>query len=207
MIVTEIKKIGKGKKYYLYVDEKLVGIFADIILAESGLKTGCEISEEFLKDLKERNGSVLAFDMAISYISKIAKSEKGIKRYLKQKGIDAESIDSAILKLKEYGYINDRAYAENFALTHFNKSGKSVLKLKLKNEGISSEIISEVLDGYSDDEELEKCKTIYFKYTKNLEKTPKNKQKTLNYLFSKGFSFDICKKVVNAFWENEDDWV
>ncbi len=203
MIITEIKKIGKGRKYYLYVDEQKQGVFADIVLAESGLKTGQEVSEQELAMLKEENGKILAFDTAIAYLSKIAKSERGIKRYLKEKGFDNASISHAVKKLNEYGYINDKAFAENFLAYNKGKYGKAVIKLKLKAEGVDSDIIDEVVESLSVDDEYEKCEKLYFKYIRNKEKNKNNKQKTIAYLYSKGYDIDLCKKIVNLHWEEE----
>ena len=55
MIITQIKKIGRGDRYYLILDEyKKFTIEADI-LARHKLKTNDEIDEELLNEILLEN--------------------------------------------------------------------------------------------------------------------------------------------------------
>ena len=107
MQITEIKKIGKGDRYSIFIDDIFNGTLETEILVKEKLKTGDEISEERLKQIKLDNGKLAAFSRAISYIEKGLHTEKQLRAYLKEKGFLPESIDEAIEKLLEYGYIDD----------------------------------------------------------------------------------------------------
>ena len=132
MIITQIKKIGRGDRYYLILDEyKKFTIEADI-LARHKLKTNDEIDEELLNEILLENGEFAAFDRALTYLEKNFKTEKGIREYLKQKGFLQESIDNAVMKLKEYNYIDDSIYAENYIRTYASKKEKNFLHLNLR---------------------------------------------------------------------------
>ena len=53
MQITEIKKSKQPMKYHLYVDDVFFGVFLDEMLAKFNLKTGQEVDEELLYNIKE----------------------------------------------------------------------------------------------------------------------------------------------------------
>lgn len=209
MVITEIKKTKNSTRYHLYVDDKFFGVFLDEILARCGLKTGQDIDESELKEIKKENDEKLAFLMAISYLEKYNVSEKGLKDYLKKKGMDKDAIMHACEKLQEYGYIND----ENFAKAYFeslkDNKGKRAIANKLKEKGISQEIIDELMQGVDEESEEERAYALAVKFAKNRENNLKNKQKCLAHLIYKGYDYSVAQKVTNKVFtkENEDDWI
>ena len=209
MVITEIKKTKNSTRYHLYVDDKFFGVFLDEILARYGLKTGQDIDESELKEIKKENDEKLAFLMAISYLEKYNVSEKGLKDYLKKKGMDKDAIMHACEKLQEYGYIND----ENFAKAYFeslkDNKGKRAIANKLKEKGISQEIIDELMQGVDEESEEERAYALTVKFAKNRENNLKNKQKCLAHLIYKGYDYSVAQKVTNKVFtkENEDDWI
>lgn len=206
MIVTEIKKIGSGKRYKVFIDNENIGVFQDEILAKYQLKTGQEIDEEFLKDLKNSNSKVSSFDDAVSYLEKFSKTKRGIIDYLKKKGYDKDTIEKTCEKLDEYGFINDRLYAENYIKTFITKKSKKAIKFDLKNKGVNEHIIDKLLSEIDEDEEKKTVLMLAKKYTKNKEIDQKIKQKCKNYLFSKGFSYDLCNYAVESLGGEDEDW-
>lgn len=197
MIITEIKKIGRGDRYYLILDElRKYTIEADI-LAKHKLKTNDEIDEESLNKILLENGEFSAFDRALSYLEKNIKTEKGIRKYLKQKGFLEESIDNAVQKLKEYGYIDDGVYAENYIRTYARKKGRKLLAFELATKGVDKQIIDEKLEELLDQEDEQKsCNEILTKYLKGKNIDQKTRQKAYAHLVSKGFSSNIISNAL-----------
>ena len=207
MTITEIKKTKNATRYHLYVDDKFFGIFLDEILAKFQLKTGQEIEKEELDEIKKENDEHLAFLMAISYLEKYNVSKKGVKDYLKKKGMEKNAIDIAVQKLESYGYVDDRSFAKNYFESLKENKGKRVIERKLKEKGISQEIIDELMENVDDEDEEERADVLARKFAKNREKTLKNKQKCLAHLIYKGYSYSVAQKVVNKIYtEDENDW-
>ncbi len=192
MIITEIKKIGRGDRYYLILDEyRKYTIEADI-LAKHKLKTNDEIDEVGLNKILLENGEFSAFDRALTYLERNIKTEKGIREYLKQKGFLEESVDNAVQKLKEYGYIDDGVFAENYIRTYAHKKGRKLLAFELSMKGVDKQIINEKLEDLLDKEDEQiNCNEILKKYLKGKSIDQKTKQKAYAHLISKGFSSDI----------------
>lgn len=205
MTITEIKKTKNAMRYYLYVDDKFFGIFLDEILAKYALKTGQEIEKEDLEEIKKENDGKLAFLLAISYLEKYNVSKKGIVDYLKKKGLDKNAIDEAVVKLENYGYIDDKVFAKNYFESLKNSKGKRVIVQKLKEKGISGEIISLLVENIDDEAEEERALALAKKFVKNRENNLKNKQKCLAHLVYKGYDYSVAQRVANKVFENIDE--
>lgn len=209
MQITEIKKIGRGDRYSIFIDSVFDGTLEAEILVKHKLKTGDEIDEEQWRQIKLENGKLSAFSRAVGYIEKSLKTQKQLQTYLKEKGFLQESIDDAVQKLKEYGYIDDKVYAENYIKTYKDKKGKIKLKFDLLSKGVAADVIEEALQEFVDeDEQYAVCEKLLKKYVKNKPQDVKLKSKAYAHLFSKGFSGDIISRAIGkVFSEVEDeDW-
>ena len=89
-----------------------------------------------------------------------------------------------------------------------NKFGKKQLELKLTAvKGVDRKLVSEILDEQlSDDEELLKATAFSKKYIsqKKLDSSKESKAKLANWLYSKGFEWDIINRAITA---ADDDFI
>ncbi len=209
MTITKIKRIANTNRFHIYVDDKWNGIFLDEILAVYGLKTGQELDDEEFAKIKSENDRKVAFDMATSYIEKYVVSEKGIKDYLKKKGFDFKVINATVDKLKDYGLVNDESFAKNYFETLSATKGKRAIASKLKQKGVSAEIVANLLENINEDDEIEKATALAEKFVKNRQIDAKIKQKCLAHLIYKGYDYDVAQKATKIALENKgenDDW-
>ena len=195
--ITEIKKVGKGDRYKLYLDGEFFGVFEAEILAKHCLKSGESYEEDFFETLSLENGDYACFNRGLNALEKSMKSEKMLKTYLKERGYPKVCIEKATEKLKEYGYIDDEAFCENYIVSYPSKSRRK-LKYDLLSKGIKEGVIDEKLDMLTTDEEEEtKCLASAQKYMRGKVCDLKTKQKFYNHLASKGFTFDTIARA----WE------
>lgn len=198
MQITELKKIGKGLRYSLKVDDKFEGVFESEILAKYNLKTGQEIDQDFLDSLKNENGNFACFDRALNLLEHGAKTQKQVYDYLKGKGYPQDCITKAMQKLEDYGYLDDQAYANEYVKLYGQKDGEKKIRFALKSKGVNDEQISNAIENFLDnDVQIQTCYNLATKKTKNMELDAKNKQKLFAYLAGRGFSFDIIKSAIN----------
>lgn len=201
--ITEIKKIGKGLRYNLYLDDQFFGVYEAEILARHCLKTGQSFDDQFFEDLKLENGDYACFNRGLSVLEKGMKSEKMLKDYLREKGYPKTCIDKACEKLKEYGYINDENFCESYINSYRTSKSKKKLKYDLMTKGIKENIIVEKLEELLDDEEeRENLLNLAQKYMKNKEFDLKNKQKFYNHFAGKGYGYGL---ILNVWEEIEND--
>lgn len=210
MIITQIKRIGNSTKFNLYVDENWAGVFADEILARYHLKTDQEIDEEAFAEIKKENDEKVAFDMAVGYLEKYVVSEKGIRDYLKKKNVGKDIIEKAVAKLQEYGYVNDESFAKNYFESMRNSKGKRVIANKLKEKGVSAEIVEQLLEDVEEEDELEKATALAEKFVKNRENSAKTNQKCIAHLIYKGYDYSVAQQATQIALSNKgevDDWI
>ncbi len=196
--ITEIKKIGKGQRYYLYLDDQFFGVYEAEILARHSLKSGQSFEEEFFEELKLENGDYACFNRGLSLLEKSMKSEKMLKDYLKEKGYPRSCIEKATKKLKSYGYIDDGTFCETYISTYLACKSKKKLKYDLLSKGIKEDIIEEKLSQlFDEEEEKEKLFRLAKRYMSGKEFELKTKQKFYNHFVSKGYDYGLVLNV----WE------
>lgn len=196
--ITEIKKIGKGQRYYLYLDDQFFGVYEAEILARHCLKTGQSFDDEFFEELKLENGDYACFNRGLSLLEKGMKSEKMLKDYLKEKGYPRSCIEKASEKLKSYGYIDDSAFCESYISTYLTSKSKKKLKYDLLSKGIKEDIIEEKLAQlFDEEEEKENLLRLAEKYMSGKEFDLKTKQKFYNHFAGKGYDYNLVLNI----WE------
>ncbi len=197
MIITELKKIGKGQRFSLFLDGEFMCSLEAEIIVKNHLSKGIEINIVELERIKKENGELTCFEKSLSLIERSLKSEKMLRQALFQKGYFKETIDKAVNKLKEYGYINDENFCESYIRTYQRNKGKRKLAFELTQKGINQSIIENKLDELlCEENEDENCFNLLCKFLKNKEENQKNKQKAYNHLLNKGYSYGTIK---NAF--------
>lgn len=105
------------------------------------LKAGQSIDEKRLGEIQSESEKNVALDKALTYISATQKTEKDVRAYLRKKGYLPLVEDYAIEKMRSYGFIDDAAYAKNYAVAALKKKGKKLAAYELRAKGIDEESI------------------------------------------------------------------
>jgi regulatory protein len=197
----------------MYIDEEFFcGISLDGI-AKFNIYLGKELEESDLEEILFEELKNRFFQRAINYISRAIKTEVQLKRYLKElsfkkKGkwftdISKESLEEIINdtaeRLKEYNYLNDEVFAEEFLQSRMKNRprGKSVLLSELISKGVNAELAKEKVEELVEDE-YAILKRIYEKKYGD-ENMSIQDSKKIDFLRRKGFSWDL----INEFLNNE----
>ena len=202
--ITELKTQAKNaKRVSVYLDgQYYCGLDLQTVV-KNRLKVGLSLEESELIDIQRESEFSACYNSALNLISKSVKTEKEVSDKLIKKGYLKEIVEEVIEKVKSYGFIDDKNYAERYVSTYKNVKGKRLIALELKKKGVSEKDYKEILD--ETDSQQETAYNIAVKYLKNKAIDEKTIRKCYNYLLSKGFSYDECtyatKKATNF---NED---
>lgn len=203
--ITSITRQAKNKnRVSVFVDGGYYGSLDEKTFVETGLKAGDELCEEKWKVFLEQGESQSAFSKGISYISKLMRSEKQVRDYLIKKGFEEPAVEYAVQKMKEYNYIDDKAYAKMILShqTNVKKAGAMAAKAALRKNGIPDGVIEDTLEMYDGDAEFENAKRQYEKLEKkyqNVDDKLKRRQKIFQAMARRGFGWDIIKKAACFF--------
>ncbi len=201
-IITQIKEQKKKNRINVYLDNKFgFGIDIDnFVILE--LKIGQDLKEEEIEEIVKKAEFQKTFDKLTRFTMVRPKSEKEVRDYLSRKKVPEVIWKDLFSKLKNYGLLDDEKFANWWVEVRqeFSPKSQRVLNYELIKKGIKKEIIEKILSETIIDENkiaknlLEKRKN----HWKNIDKN-KRKQKMLEYLFRKGFDFEIAKNVVKGY--------
>ena len=150
--------------------------------------------EKFLADI----GSRSAFISALSILSYGDNSRRTLQTKLVMKGHKKEYVACALDKLEEYGYVNDRRYAENLArrlleTKHMSKAG---IKRELAAKGVERSLADEIASSLEADPVEEISALLETKYRRYLA-DEKGLKKTVSALKRLGYGWSDIKSALD----------
>lgn len=169
------------------------------------LKVGQIIAQETLSSMQLESEKNSAFDKALTHITATRKTEKQVREFLSGKGYLPAVCDYVVEKMREYNFLNDSEYAEAYVEFAGSKKGSRLIKMELKNKGVSEEEIENALENLDEETEKAAAKKILDKYMKNKEISRENLQKAFRYLMGKGFDTDVIKEALAGLGEYEEE--
>lgn len=143
------------------------------------------------------------YNKALEFLSYRPRSEKEVRDKLKTKQVETQVIEKIIAKLKEKKFLNDEEFAKGWieSRLRFKPRSARLIKLELKQKGISQEIIESRIKNQElgIESDLEQAKKLIEKRIGRVKDLPKQEiyQKLGRFLASKGFGWDTIKKAID----------
>ena len=201
MIITDIVDIDK-KRSKIYVDNELLCALYKGELIRMHIKVDNELSEETLTEIY----SILykrARERSFCILKNRDYTEYEMRSKLRRGYYPEEIIDRVINRLKEYGYIDDERFTDNYIEAYINRESKRLIKMKLFSKGISEELIKNKLSLYN----MDSSKILQDKYSKLISEMAdcddKTKSKLMSRLLRRGFSFEDINRAIKEFGSDE----
>lgn len=150
-------------------------------------------------------------DYAVKALGRRMRTESELRRLMHQRvepgPVGEATIQAVLTRLREYGYLNDTAYAETFArLRHENeKLGQRTVRQKLQQKGVASAIVDETIQARyagTDEEALARQHL----ERKRIRK-PENEKETarvMRRMVAAGFSTGVIYKILRQ-WDIPDE--
>lgn len=201
MQVTNIS-YSKSKEVFEVVFEDETKLLLNYNIFEKyKVSVDMDFSENEIQEMKYFSDIERAKSRAINYISGKLKTKYEVRLKLKEKDFTEDIIDEVIDILEKEEYLNDRLYCEVFIedKKQLNGYGKNKIKSLLIQKGISKSVFEDFLDEFEYEEEFDNALKMGIKklnLLSNEEDIFKKKQKLINYLAYRGFSFDVINDVL-----------
>lgn len=202
--ITSITPQQKDKtRCNIEVDGKFCcGLKLDTVL-QNGLKAGMSIDTEVLSRLQLESEKLTALDKALKHISVTMKTEKELRSFLKKKGYLEEVEGYVLQKMKEYGFVDDEAFASSYAENVSKRKGSRLIRLELRQKGVDEEAISAALSSITD--EGESAKRCLAKYMRGKTFDEATIRKAYRNLLSKGFDYDTARQAIESLKDEDGD--
>lgn len=101
------------------------------------------------RSAEERDESRRALDLALRWLAARARTERELRERLRQRGVPPGVVDATLERLRQWGYVDDRSFAEDYvdrtlAVRHI---GPRRLVEELRRRGVSGGLAAEVVAG------------------------------------------------------------
>ena len=192
--VTRIAQQQKRKdRYSIYLDGKYRFSLSENQLIDSRLKTGDTLSEAVIETLVSDSDFGKVLDKVYNYLSYRIRSRAEIETYLRRKKYDEKITDRIIHRLEEQKYIDDHRFATEWVENRqlLGSYSKRKLQAELRQKGISSETIEEVLAGLDSESEIESVTKLI--EDRDLTRRYPDQQKLIAHLAGKGYNYGTIK--------------
>lgn len=203
MKITDYKTQKNDKRISVFIDGQYMFSVTNDNFILNNLYIGKELSKDEIINIEQEDEKERAFSYILYQLGFGAKTEKELIRKMNTQKYSQDSQDFALNKAKEYRYVNDEEYCENFIEQHKNLSGWGEQKIisNLLTKGISKELIkTKIEEFYSYDEIFNnayKCAIKKYEILKNKEMDKyKLKQKLYMFLSGRGYNYEIISEVL-----------
>lgn len=207
----KIEKFSKQKNgMYLLVleDGNKIKIHEDLILKYE-LLLRKKLDAHLLEKIYQENQIYEVYAIALKYLNTRLRSRKELQIYLSRKGFSVEVIDSVLKILEEQSYLNDLTYATSYVHDRILMSnfGPNKIRAELVQNGISSEIIEQVLLSFNEELENERIQKLVEKQIKQNHNKGAMllKGKIYSYLLNLGYSSLLINQNLNGKKLVDDD--
>ena len=189
---VKVKKYTKKKNglyHILFENGKVLDLYEEVILKYNLLIRPLDVT--MMYEIEKYNQEWEVYYVALKYIKYKARTVDEVRVHLKKKEYPIDIINKILTKLESQGYLNDLSYSKSFLNMKILTTTR--VREDLRKRGVSSEIIEEVIEEYTDDIQREKIKKVISKkINSNHNKSARVlKVKIVSELLNDGFSREL----------------
>jgi len=198
-VITSIKAQKNQKRVNINLDGSF-GFGLDLEnFMKLQLKVNQELTQEEIKAITDEGEKAKILEKVLSFASIRPRSKKEIMDYFRRKNTNVLIHWYLIEKLEKYGLLDDTKFTKWWVEQRlaFKSKSKKDITFELRQKGIDSNTIKNILDDCEIDE-LKIAKDLIvkksYKWQKYNEK--EKKQKISQYLAGKGFGWNVVNDVL-----------
>ncbi|OGG27692.1 hypothetical protein A3A59_05950 [Candidatus Gottesmanbacteria bacterium RIFCSPLOWO2_01_FULL_42_10] len=204
MLITTITSQKKRKdRVNIFVDGTYAFALDLDLMVKHRLRVGQTLSDIEVKALVKESELAKWYSQCLNLISLRPRSKQELGDYLTRHEVGELTQKTVLNQLTAKNWLNDEKFAEWFVeqrLT-FRPKGSRALQMELKQKGISTDIIQEVLTKHLDETtQIGLARQIVAKKLTFWQKLPplKLRLKLQNLLLRRGFSYAVINRVLEA---------
>lgn len=137
---------------------------------------------------------------ALAYLARREYSFKELQRKLAAYVTEDDDIDALLQDFKQRGWLSDERFAEQVVHARQGRYGSLKVAHELREKGVSDNLVDQATAALDD---LQNARSVW---QKKYGQAPSNREewaKQARFLQSRGFGFDVIKRVLNSKHEDE----
>lgn len=189
----------------VYLDHAFAFALSEEVFFKYPIHEGDELTESFINEVLLAEERTRAKAKALQFLSHHALSVKQLWEKLLAKDFSEWTIRHVVEDLVRVGLLNDEAFAFSYVRSRLQQRpcAKRLLKWELKNKGISEEEADRIVESaYGPESEEEVALKLALKRWNGRD--PKNKKKVIDFLFRRGFEWEVIQNVLSALPSEEE---
>lgn len=188
MLVSRIEPLDKRRsKVFLDGDFAFVLYHGEIF--QYRMKEGEELEEAVYEELLWQAVAHRAREKAFALLKVRGRTEYELRTRLRTAWFPEIIIEETVRFLKEYRYLDDEAYARNYAEVYGEKKSRAELEQDLRKKGVDRALIQEICRN-QDTDSRKAVAAIMRKRGCTEQSSFPERQKTIAYLLRRGFSWE-----------------
>ncbi|MDF1513514.1 MAG: RecX family transcriptional regulator [Anaerolineae bacterium] len=187
--------------------------FSIAVYTALNLKVGVWLSDEDIARLQTADEGERARSRALDFLSYRPRSEWEVREYLQKREYSTAVIEAVVNALCEVKLIDDYAFAQYWLenRARFRPKGKRMLSRELRQKGVSSQQIEQVLETY---EEEKAARRVFEDQARRLQNQPPDvfRRRMLERMSRRGFSYELIQELLatpdvsqSLYTEDEED--
>jgi len=198
-------------------DENRVSIFIDGTFAfglhidlqiEHNLAPGDDLDDEMIERLLREDQTKRAIASALNLIAYRPRAAGELRSKLRERGYPPESIDNAIARVRDLGYLDDRDFADRWVESRQMHRPRStrMLARELQQKGVAREVIEETLEEAEIDEFADALALAERRAAslRGLD-VPTRERRLSSFLARRGYGYDVIRRVLEALGAEDVD--
>ncbi len=210
MKIVKAKSSGRNRVEILFEDDQKITLAYEVFLRNQ-LKVNQEFSDAKLSLLLDEDQKYQVKQSALNFLGRRHHSRNEIRTKLRQKKFESQLIEQTLDALEQSNYLDDSLFARIFSdeKIKLKNWGKNKIKSELIKRGITSKVISDVIEEKLGGEiEIDAGLEIARKKLKKLVNrnidSKKIQSSIYSFLISRGYDYDSCKKIVGRLFKESE---
>lgn len=200
MIVTQLTDMGRGR-YKVYIEERPAFVLYRGELNRLGIREGEKITEESLREIREKILPLRAKKRAMNLLQKREYTAAALRDKLRDGEYPEDCVEEAIAYVESYGYVDDLRYARDFITYNLDRKSRMRIEQDLMRKGIRKDTICAVFDELEEEgtrqDEASMIRSLLEKKKYDARTADgQEKQRMYAFLYRKGFHADVINKAL-----------
>lgn len=202
MFVTALQPNARRKsRLDVYLDGIVAGEVSKRTARDSGLWPGRELSREQFAAIVAEDQRQIGVEAAVAMLARRPRSERDIRRRLKQRRLDDDVIETTVGRLREAKLLDDAEYARSFAESRGRTSPRSqrLIVQELRAAGVDGALAAAAVAEQSDEDAAYRLAQARMR---NLSTLPSDafRSRLTGLLQRRGFGWDVTRATVERCW-------
>jgi regulatory protein len=145
-----------------------------------------------------------ALGKALTYLAKRDRTESQVRHKLANIGIDGETVEEVLERMRELEYVNDERFAQAYAEDRraLDGWGSERISRGLRNAGIPEDLITRALAGHGRDDELSGALEVLDRKLAAPPADDRERERALGLLVRRGYELELAYDAIRAFERN-----